>query len=329
MKISVIIPVYDVEKYIRKCLESAINQTYKNLKIIVVNDGTKDNSMKIVEEYLGDKRIKIINKKNEGVALARNSGLKEATGDYISFVDSDDWLERNLYEKLVNKLENEDILIFNYNEYNERNERLKKNILKISKLREIEENSKVLLLGILNGECWNKIYRREFLEDKALIFNKNKIYEDTLWGLKTSYNASKIKLVDISGYFYRVNRNGSLVTHGKEEIKSIEVEKIIDELNKFLENNKVNKIEKFHLELFKMNLKCFLENDIAFVKLEEKVEEYLRLEKNKIEIYVLKKIFHKILKSGSIKGIKLINFSFWYNGIYNLRILKRIIKNFN
>lgn len=102
-KTSVIIPVYGVEKYIRQCLESVINQTYKNLEIIVVNDGTQDNSMKIVEEYLVDKRIRVINKENEGVASARNKGMEEARGEYISFVDSDDWLELDVFEKLISK----------------------------------------------------------------------------------------------------------------------------------------------------------------------------------------------------------------------------------
>ena len=101
IKISVVIPVYGVEKYIRQCLESIINQTYKNLEIIVVNDGTKDNSMKIVEEYLSDERIKIINKQNGGLSSARNRGMEEATGKYIFFVDSDDWIELNTIEILV------------------------------------------------------------------------------------------------------------------------------------------------------------------------------------------------------------------------------------
>ena len=110
-KISVIIPVYGVEKYIRQCLDSVINQTYKNLEIIIVNDGTKDNSMKIVEEYLDDERIKVINKENGGLSSARNRGMEEATGEYISFVDSDDWLDLKMYEELCSQINNENILI--------------------------------------------------------------------------------------------------------------------------------------------------------------------------------------------------------------------------
>ena len=96
-KVSVIVPVYNVEKYLKQCLDSIVNQTYKNLEIIIVNDGTKDNSMKIVEEYLQDKRIKVINKENGGLSSARNRGIEEATGEYISFVDSDDYIDLNLW----------------------------------------------------------------------------------------------------------------------------------------------------------------------------------------------------------------------------------------
>lgn len=113
-KISVIIPVYNVEKYIRQCLESVINQTYKNLEIIIVNDGTKDNSMKIVEEYLSDERIKIINKENGGLSSARNRGMEEATGEYIYFLDSDDWIELNTIEILVENSKGVDIVGANF-----------------------------------------------------------------------------------------------------------------------------------------------------------------------------------------------------------------------
>lgn len=88
-KISIIIPVYGVEKYIKQCLESVINQSYKNLEIIIINDGTEDDSMKIVEKYLSDKRIKVINKENGGLSSARNIGMINSTGEYIYFLDSD------------------------------------------------------------------------------------------------------------------------------------------------------------------------------------------------------------------------------------------------
>ena len=105
MKVSIVIPVYNVEKYIRQCLESVINQTLKDIEIIIVNDGTKDSSMKIAEEYLSDKRIKIINKENGGLSSARNAGMRIAQGKYICFIDSDDFIEKNMMEELYIAIE--------------------------------------------------------------------------------------------------------------------------------------------------------------------------------------------------------------------------------
>jgi glycosyltransferase involved in cell wall biosynthesis len=104
IKVSVIIPVYNVEKYIKKSLESVMNQTLKEIEIICVNDGTKDNSRKIIEEYAQkDERIKIIDKENGGLSSARNAGMEIARGEYLGFVDSDDWIEETMYEKLYEK----------------------------------------------------------------------------------------------------------------------------------------------------------------------------------------------------------------------------------
>ena len=101
--LSVIIPVYNVEPYLEQCLDSVINQTYKNLEIICINDGSTDNSLKILEKYQKkDNRIKLINQKNKGLSEARNAGLDVAKGEYIAFVDSDDYLELNAYEEAMN-----------------------------------------------------------------------------------------------------------------------------------------------------------------------------------------------------------------------------------
>lgn len=108
--ISVIIPVYGVEKYISQCLESVINQTYKNLEIIVINDGTKDRSAEIAKKYAAkDSRIKVYDFKNGGVSLARNRGVNLANGEYIAYLDSDDWVDNKFYEVLLKAaMENDD-----------------------------------------------------------------------------------------------------------------------------------------------------------------------------------------------------------------------------
>ena len=121
-KITVIVPVYNVENYLNKCLDSLINQTYKNLEIIVINDGSTDNSGTICQEYAQkDNRIVYIEKENGGLSDARNAGLDRMTGSYVTFVDSDDWIEQDYVEVLYNKLTEHqaDVSVGNYYSYNE------------------------------------------------------------------------------------------------------------------------------------------------------------------------------------------------------------------
>lgn len=108
-KVSIIIPVYNTAKYLRRCLDSAKNQTYTNLEVICVDDGSTDGSEKIVDEYLDDERFVIIHKDNGGESSARNTGLLKSTGDYIGFMDCDDWIEKDMYETLVEAIETNDV----------------------------------------------------------------------------------------------------------------------------------------------------------------------------------------------------------------------------
>ena len=114
-KVSIIVPIYNAEEYLPKCIDSLINQTYQNIEIILLNDGSTDNTQNIIASYK-DKRIIAINKKNTGIADTRNEGIKKSTGEYIMFVDSDDYLELNSIELLIKKLEKDksDIVMFNY-----------------------------------------------------------------------------------------------------------------------------------------------------------------------------------------------------------------------
>ena len=125
IKISVIVPIYNVEQYLSQCLDSIINQTYTNLEIILINDGSTDNSEKICNQYkLLDPRIIVIHKTNGGLSDARNTGIKIATGDYISFVDADDFIDKNMYTILFQKINttNADIIWYNHYNYQSSNE---------------------------------------------------------------------------------------------------------------------------------------------------------------------------------------------------------------
>ena len=164
-KVSVIVPVYNVEKYLENCLETLISQTLKDIEIICINDGSKDSSPDILKKYaLNDERIKIIDKHNEGLSAARNDGLNVATGEYIGYVDSDDWVDLNFYEKLYNaaKKHNAEVACGNIIRCGNRITKYKVKFEKEELITDNVEKLKVTKVPKYNY-VWNKIYKRESL----------------------------------------------------------------------------------------------------------------------------------------------------------------------
>lgn len=202
--ISVIVPVYNVEKYLHQCIDSIINQTYKNLEIILVDDGSTDNSGKICDEYKSkDNRITVIHKKNGGLSDARNAGLKVAKGEFIAFADSDDWLDQNIYNELITSLINNDADISACNiafAYDNKTE-----ISSISLSKSIfnsEEAINQLICG--TGFCavaWNKLYKKTCINN--MTFEVGKTHEDEFFTYKVLSNAEKLVFINKPLYFYR------------------------------------------------------------------------------------------------------------------------------
>ena len=207
--ISVIIPVYGVEKYIAQCLESVINQTYKNLEIIVINDGTKDRSAEIAKEYATkDSRIKVYDFENGGLSVARNRGLEMATGDYISYIDSDDWIKKNMYETLLEAVMKNDA------------DMVKCGIIEANNDKEYEitfSNTKIItnekheafenyFNGILWTLAWNGLYKRDLA--KKVKFPDNVVHEDNYSSGMFLYLAKKVLVIPFCGNYYRVNDAG-------------------------------------------------------------------------------------------------------------------------
>lgn len=207
--ISIIVPIYNVEKYLPKCIESIINQTYEKLEIILVDDGSIDNSGKICDEYAQkDSRIKVIHKDNGGVSSARNIGIEEAIGAWICFIDADDWIENNfcveLYQKAKEK--NADIVQCAYNRVTN------SNVEKVNcDNKEYEYNSREYLIQTLNpqtgfGFCHMKIYKREIIRE--IRFKEGlKVGEDALFGEQISQNVNKTIMLQKALYNYRINSN--------------------------------------------------------------------------------------------------------------------------
>ena len=176
--ISVIVPVYNVEKYLPKCIESIMNQTYQDLEIILVNDGSSDNSNRICVRYAKiDKRIKVVNKENGGVSSARNLGLDIANGEYISFIDSDDYIELNMYEKMIDIALKKDIDIVSCNYNHLKNDGIKVPFFSLDKDEYIEDKNilfeKIFQYKNYDLILFNKLYKRYIWKDLRFPLNIN------------------------------------------------------------------------------------------------------------------------------------------------------------
>ena len=254
LKISVIIPVYNVEKYLAECLDSVANQTLKDIEIICVNDGSTDNSLLILKEYASkDSRIKIIDKENEGLGYTRKAGLKIASGNYILFLDSDDKYNSNhsleyLYDAI--RKHDADILIFCISNYQNGNQ--SKWNLKIDKSENVDRvlDFQDFSVYILNG-CYsacNKLYSKQFLDSyDDWFFPKKIFYEDMPFHVQIMTRAKKICFTDNVTYLYRVNPFSitriSSLDRDRKKVESLFF--VIDKIyNILIENNLLYKLEK-------------------------------------------------------------------------------------
>ena len=218
MKISIIIPVYNVEKYLRQCLDSVINQTYKDLEIICVNDASTDSSLSILEEYAQkDNRIIIVNNPvNSKLGPTRNNGMKYATGEYVHFLDSDDWMELNAYEVLANYIEKigqVDVIHFLWNNQYELTGRIVpcdyKHLPSVKKIVNIENTPE--LVYNWRRSAWCKFYRRQFLIDKNIEFNDYPCLEDIEHSIHVLTEANSVYFIPDLILNYRANTPGSLL----------------------------------------------------------------------------------------------------------------------
>ena len=235
-KVSIIIPVYNVEKYLDKCLNSVVNQTYENIEIIVINDGSPDNSQKIIEQYQKkySKKLRGYIKNNGGIGSSRNFGLKQATGDYIFFVDSDDWIDLNTVEIVIKEmiLQKSDIAIFNMADHYSNGK------IKITNKHEIEDKYEQI------GSCCNKIFKKTILEDLEYI--PNIWYEDLNFSMKLLVKTEKI--IKIPNAFYHCTVREDSIMNNNNSFKNLD---IITSLKNVEEYYKKNNYWSQNEEMFK------------------------------------------------------------------------------
>ena len=261
---SIIIPVYNVEDYLSMCLDSVVNQTYCDIEIIVVNDGSTDASLSIIQEYQKkDKRIKIINQTNQGLSAARNTGIKNASGEYVWFVDSDDYIDIDACKKIADKIKFKcyDVLLLgryrvcgNYKLYD-----------RVSWGEEEINNGKQYLLesvahNIFTASACNKIIKTNLLKQYAIWLEDGILYEDLYFVFKCLFHAQSVTGLEQPSYFYRQDRQSSIVNTIKERDKDI-LKTIV-----FIENYiRQNDAEQFLNEYyFKVLIYSWVANGVCF-----------------------------------------------------------------
>lgn len=249
-KLSIIVPVYNVEKYLPKCLESLIKQTLKDIEIICVNDGSTDNSLAILKEFASkDSRIRIIDNQHQGVAKTRNTGIEQSTGEYIGFVDSDDYIDIDFFEKLYNSAtkSNSDIAIASilkhknfFNIYNAKYTKEEIAITIQDKIKLCEDKKHFFFYA------WNKIYHSGFIKENNIKFSEGQIYEDVMFAIKALYYSNKIISVYGTKYHYIEHENSLTKYKDKTGEKEQDLVKAYSELQEFCNSKNIEIPERLN-----------------------------------------------------------------------------------
>ena len=314
MKVSVIVPVYNTEKYLEKCICSVLNQTYKNIELVLINDGSTDNSDNICRAWFQkDCRIKYICQENQGQGVARNKGIEKAEGQYLIFVDSDDWIELNLIEVVLKYMEQNkaDICVFSYRMVQD------KNIIEIPlefqlcEGKSISEEKEVLshLMPVL---C-NKMFRTDLLK-KSNIQMKNFICEDLLYQAQLYIYANKIVTLDKCFYNYRYSREGNMSTNFQGYF---EVTTSVELLNQFYKKRKL--WDRYWKELYLLSFHIF--KDILF-RIHKRQDLHIPFEIKERYPKILQKFKICLSKYYSHKiNMGLLDKKYLLIGSYNLRVI--------
>lgn len=324
-KISVIVPIYNVEKYLEKCINSIILQTLEDIEIILVNDGSTDKSFEIINKYKAiDSRIIVINKINSGLSAARNSGLKVARGEYVGFIDSDDWIEENMLEELyeAGKKYNSEVVACNFKSFNDINNTFNKYPINEGKyIGKLVINEKILskvIEGKLKTPVWDKIYKKKFLQDNKIKFDEKIIrFEDWHFIVEVYEKVNNLYYLDKNMYNYRIysntlsnkyydnffeliielNKRKFAVIEEKFKNKEIIIKNAkfnyIDDINKVL-NHIMTNGKRINMKKKIFKIEAVIKNDFTKGMFDIDINEYIKV--SDMNKYYIKVIF-KLIKN--------------------------------
>ena len=299
-KVSVIIPVYNIEDYISECIESILNQSYANLEIICINDGSKDKSLNIIEYYaLKDERIFVINQKNQGLSVARNNGIDTAIGKYIYFIDGDDFISENYIEDMVNTITKENTKVVHnphYMEYYAKNSP-KNNHITHTTTHAFETN-------IITHSACTKLFDLAFLKETKLKFIIGILYEDYEFWNKFIAHLDNLSFCETGMYYYRQRDNSIIDNTKKLKTYKNHIIKCIDSIySYYTENKNTLNFKPLYLDLLndhlyyndkKFRLKFILETRNVLKKFDNYfIENVITNNRNTFRHYTSKK---KVLK---------------------------------
>jgi len=218
MKISIIVPAYNTEKYIKRCVDSILNQIFEDFELIIIDDGSTDNTSKIINSYTTD-NIRCIEKKNGGVGSARNLGLQNARGEYVTFVDSDDYIDKDYCSTLFNIIGDADIAVAGRAKYIDDQLASVKAVQKVTFMQPVEALNCLMSGKLCTRPAWGKLYKRSLLEN--IRFTEHHIFEEVRFSAETFANARKIVFADKTLYNYCVRAGSIMTTDYTRQVKDL------------------------------------------------------------------------------------------------------------
>ena len=320
--ISLILPIYNVEEYLNECLESILNQSYCDYELLIVDDGSTDSSLHIARGYSEKfKDIKVFTQENKGVSEARNLALKNAKGDYILFIDSDDFLRKDMLEKLIETAleSNSDITISNYYLYYNKNNF--KEFIKGMPKYNLYTNSEVIEMMLkhkLQGQLWNKLFKTSLLKEINFQFEKGRYIQDIFPIFRAVSASKKIAYINEALYFYRQREESTVHKRNKKLTEDYyhAMTSIIDYVN----GNKIE-VKKKSLRIFKVNVFSYF----IYHYTNENLSNSYRTFKNSIYLSLNMQIKEILF----LKGVNIrhkLRIVLWKLGIFNF--LKKVKKSY-